>query len=569
MRNGLLLDVINIMKLNGDTLENYEKLTVLMFDEVKVSSTIEYDVLRDEFIGPHNQMQVVMARGIASQWKQPVFVDFDQKMTKDILFNIIENLDKIGFKVISCVSDCGGGNVGLWKALEVNYEQPTFFLPNGRNVVCIPDAPHVLKLIRNWLIDTGFNVEDKIINKKPLEALISLTSTELSVCHKLRKEHLSCEGSQRQMVSLATQLLSHTTSTALLHYKLIQEEKLNIDTANFIELINNWFDLVNISHPNNKSTPFTVPYGLLLDDQDLLLNEVKETFYKLRCNGKKNLQLFQKAVIMHTNGMKSLLQILKENNLKYLLTSKINQDSLENLFSQLRTRGGLNDHPTPLNALFRLRMIILGKNAGVTSKSSNTLDSNKEEFIVAKTLKHTGISIKGDAEFLDTLNDSETDTASENESPINETKSMNEMTQDSIEYLAGWVAKKYKSKFPELGSTTSQKSSLINEHNYLMPTWINHLSYGGLIIPSNDFRKIVFRLERLFNKLTRKIIPKGSGVVKLLSNKIFKRMEVSQNYIPVLQSYIKQRLLIRMKYLNENTVQLNKKRKAKYQLLKL
>lgn len=167
MRNGLLLDVINIMKLNDDTLENYEKLTVLMFDEVKVSSTIEYDVLRDEFIGPHNQMQVVMAREIASQWKQPIFVDFDKKMTKDILFNIIENLDKIGFKVICCISDCGGGNVGLWKALEVNYEQHTFFLPNGRNVVCIPDAPHVLKLIRNWLIDTGFNVEDKIINKKP------------------------------------------------------------------------------------------------------------------------------------------------------------------------------------------------------------------------------------------------------------------------------------------------------------------------------------------------------------------------------------------------------------------
>lgn len=51
------------MKLNGDTLKDYEKLTVLMFDEVKISSTVEYDVLHDEFIGPHNQMQVVMTRG--------------------------------------------------------------------------------------------------------------------------------------------------------------------------------------------------------------------------------------------------------------------------------------------------------------------------------------------------------------------------------------------------------------------------------------------------------------------------------------------------------------------------
>lgn len=42
------------MKLNGDTLKDYEKLAVLMFDEVKISSTVECDVLHDEFIGPHN-----------------------------------------------------------------------------------------------------------------------------------------------------------------------------------------------------------------------------------------------------------------------------------------------------------------------------------------------------------------------------------------------------------------------------------------------------------------------------------------------------------------------------------
>jgi hypothetical protein len=45
---------------------------------------------------------------------------------------------------------------------------------------------------------------------------------------------------------------------------------------------------------------------------------------------------------------------------EFLLTTKVNQDALENLFSQIRTCGGLDDHPTPLNALFRLRIIMLG-----------------------------------------------------------------------------------------------------------------------------------------------------------------------------------------------------------------
>jgi len=63
MRNGILEDVIRMMQLNGNTLQDYEKLTILMFDEVKISSTMEYDVLRDEVVGSHSQMQVVWLEG--------------------------------------------------------------------------------------------------------------------------------------------------------------------------------------------------------------------------------------------------------------------------------------------------------------------------------------------------------------------------------------------------------------------------------------------------------------------------------------------------------------------------
>jgi len=93
-----------------------------MFDEVKVASTLEYDVACDEVVGPHSQMQVIMARGIASNWKQQIYVDFYKKMAKKILFNVVEKLDKIGFKTICCVSDSGGGNISLWKELDINCE---------------------------------------------------------------------------------------------------------------------------------------------------------------------------------------------------------------------------------------------------------------------------------------------------------------------------------------------------------------------------------------------------------------------------------------------------------------
>jgi len=102
----------------------------------------------------------------------------------------------------------------------------------------------------------------------------------------------------------------------------------------------------------------------------------------MRCINKSNLQLFQKALLMNINGARKLLTIVQEYGLKYLLTTKSNQDALENLFGQVRTRGGLNDHSSPLNALYRLRMIVLGKNPGVVLTSSNTNDENQEEFMV-------------------------------------------------------------------------------------------------------------------------------------------------------------------------------------------
>jgi hypothetical protein len=47
-----------------------------------------------------------------------------------------------------------------------------------------------------------------------------------------------------------------------------------------------------------------------------------------------------------------------------------NHTFVNRLFGQLRTRGGLNDHPTPLHALQRLRLIILGKSTNLQSNAN-------------------------------------------------------------------------------------------------------------------------------------------------------------------------------------------------------
>lgn len=210
-------------------------------------------------------------------------------------------------------------------------------------------------------------------------------------------------------------------------------------------------------------------------------------------------------------------------------------------------------------------MIILGKNPGVVSTSSNTSDNNQEEFIVAKTMKHINLTIT-EKQINEIIDDSDTDTNSDD----NEKSNINEMTEDAVEYLAGWIAKKYRQKFPELGGTTTEaKVKSIDEHDYLLPSWIDCLSYGGLIVPSNNFKKHLFRAERIFKKTTKQKIPKGPTVVKQLLHKIMNGMDIEEKYRPVIHTLVRQRIFIRMKYANKNHQILVSKRKAKLQLQKL
>jgi len=70
------------------------------------------------------------------------------------------------------------------------------------------------------------------------------------------------------------------------------------------------------------------------------------------------------------------------------------------------------------------------------------------------------------------------------------------MTNDALKYLAGWIAKKYQHKFPKLGSNTSKSSydKSSHERNYSMSSWINHISYYGLIVPSDNFKTHIFSI---------------------------------------------------------------------------
>jgi hypothetical protein len=86
-------------------------------------------------------------------------------------------------------------------------------------------------------------MQDSVLNKNRLQALISLTNTEVNVCCKINQKHLDVERTNRQNVRLAAQLLSNNVSTALLHYKPGENKQMAANLGHFISDINIWFDI--------------------------------------------------------------------------------------------------------------------------------------------------------------------------------------------------------------------------------------------------------------------------------------------------------------------------------------
>ncbi|KAJ8889080.1 hypothetical protein PR048_008574 [Dryococelus australis] len=172
MCEGLLHHMFQYPEVARSKLNTKECIKILQFDEVKVKRSLEYDVKKEEVVSPFLYMQVVMAQGLFSKWKQPVYVNFDTKMRKDILESIIIKLHGVGYVVKVIISNLGGRNVCLWKEMRISTEKTFFNHPSAESekMYLFTDPSHLLKLIRNWFLDTGLMLPDY---KGPVAAFIN------------------------------------------------------------------------------------------------------------------------------------------------------------------------------------------------------------------------------------------------------------------------------------------------------------------------------------------------------------------------------------------------------------
>lgn len=213
---GILQPVLDIVTKANMT--QLERVCVISFDEMKIRKKFIYDKTLDETLKPASYVQVMIIRGLFSSWKQPIFYNFDCKMTIEVLTNAIIAVEAAGFRVVAMVCDLGGGNRGLLSDLGVTWTKPWFKNPAdpSKLVYAFADVPHLIKLLRNHFVDSGFIVDKREINKEIIEELLLKTEkSDLSIAYKISINNLTVKKAQRQKVKLATKLFSHTVSQAI------------------------------------------------------------------------------------------------------------------------------------------------------------------------------------------------------------------------------------------------------------------------------------------------------------------------------------------------------------------
>lgn len=260
-------------------------------------------------------------------------------MTKEILEDIISELFRANFTVVAISSDMGSENIALWSKLNVGHDKNCSFhhpLDDSLKIFVYADVPHLIKLARNHLLDHGFIVENSIINKDYYQALLNISSSELTLAHKLTPHHLNLKGSMRQQVRPAVQVLSNSVAKAIEYAGENGLMPLNSnwkEAADCAKLFNDWFDVMNSRSKFVGNYPSKNAFGTDLENQKRKLNQMSQFIASMRVGKHKQMIPFQKGILLTNRSLIEMYDYLKRKyEFEYVLTSRLNQDVLENFF---------------------------------------------------------------------------------------------------------------------------------------------------------------------------------------------------------------------------------------------
>ena len=385
------------LKIKAQTMTPMQKACVVMFDEMTIMKNLEYnkniDVVegfedlgmelegggRRKYVGTH--ALVIMIRGLYHKWKIPFSYYIAGRGgvkapdLKIILEKALNKIAEIGFIPKAVVCDQAPINGGVYRSIkddmknkELEIREDGKLRIGEQDVFWIWDVPHLMKSVRN-----NFLYEDFLIDGKTRISFQDIIKTYEIDCKsqtsrsmiKITPIHLNPNKFKRMSCKLALQIFSHSVAKAIKTAHDTKELKSDtaLDTSSFISMMNSLFDTLNsrcLYDPN--------PYRRALSLNNMwhfeVIQNALNVFENLKKLAKKERPPCFEGMV---TSLRSVLGLFEEertnndykNNLKessksrdksyFLLTSRLNQDPLENFFSVIRQKNGYNRNPTTKN----------------------------------------------------------------------------------------------------------------------------------------------------------------------------------------------------------------------------
>lgn len=278
------------------------------------------------------------------------------------------------------------------------------------------------------------------------------------------------------------------------------------------------------------------------------------------------LQIFQKAILTSIQSVKRLLIKMRlDYGITFIMTFKLNQDFLENLFAMIRLNGGSNDHPSPLEALNRIRLIILGKSLTFPMSVNQNTEVNtdvQEHFVMSQIFRKKKEQKSDEAKESDEEDDIDAWTYQPKRRTLEEI--------DGQQYVYGYMAKSLMKTKEWCGQYTYQIESSPDESATGKENYVEDLSRGGLVQPSEEWTNVADQMEDYFNFIHNRG-PYNEEPAFRNSDNIFKRTmyKFSKKFPEVpremMETFVKKRINIRVRHLKK---QIQEKKTHRYKVLK-
>ena len=458
---------------------------------------------------------VFLVRGLRVKWKQP-FGYFLSAGTvpaaalKSMVRNSIGKLQSIGFKVRALICDQGPNNRSFLETLESVKTSKPYFEVKGERIFVVYDPPHLIKCVRNNFRNRGFISDGRHILWKYVGQLYEFDKdNSVRIAPRLSARHLNPGPFGLMRVNLAVQVMSHSVASGISTLcKLNEMPKDALYTAEFIEMFDKLFNAFN-SGMRYSSQQYRHAVSITSGHVEFLHHCLNKLQKVTLSNGRS---------VPCLNGwqisIKNLLFLWNDLHInqqfQFLLTNRLNQDCIENLFSLVRGKGGYRDNPNPMQFRSAFRSIVVQLLLETSENSNCETDFDKILLELTSIVKEN--TNKGSYEVpAVTFNVNCSDAGSIFE--VMKTNSSG--VQNVCAYIGGYLLHKANIVCDECYDMLELPSIPLFDDLYVLLREKTYSTGGTLRCPTRDFVAFVVVLDNHFNSTFFKLANCGKIMYRL------------------------------------------------------